>query len=156
MAIEFRCAQCNRLLRTGDETAGRHAQCPECGAIGAVPTPAAAGEIPAPPFAAAGGNPFALGQIPDVQPPSDNPYQSPMSPAYPVLRLTDAAAKQRVAGPATALIVTAVLGLIQDLPHRGIRPRDGIRRARGDESTDLEDVPSYPYHCSPSVCRAGS
>ncbi len=115
MAIEFRCAQCNRLLRTGDETAGRHAQCPECGAISAVPTPTVAGETPAPPSAAAGGNPFAIGQIPDVQPPSDNPYQSPMSPAYPVLRLTDAAAKQRVAGPAIALVVTAVLGLIQNL-----------------------------------------
>ena len=113
MAIEFRCARCNRLLRTGDETAGRHAQCPECGAISPVPI-AATGEIPAPPSAPAGGNPFALGQIPNVQPPSDNPYQSPMAPAYPVLRLTDAAAKQRVAGPATALIVTAVLGLIQN------------------------------------------
>ncbi len=38
-----------------------------------------------------------------------------MSTAYPVLALPEALALQRVAGPATALIVTAVLGLVQNV-----------------------------------------
>jgi phage FluMu protein Com len=37
MPIEFRCQQCGKLLRTPDETAGRQARCPECGAINVVP-----------------------------------------------------------------------------------------------------------------------
>ena len=40
MPIEFRCSRCGKLLRTGDGTAGRQAQCPECGTIGTVPGPA--------------------------------------------------------------------------------------------------------------------
>ena len=46
------------------------------------------------------------------RPPSDNPYQSPVSSLYLAPGRADPFAKQRVAGPATALIVTAVLGLI--------------------------------------------
>jgi hypothetical protein len=112
MAIEFRCTQCGRLLRTGDETAGRHAQCPECGSISPIPTSSASGTssaAAASPVMATEGNPFAVGQPADYQPPSDNPYQSPAAPAH---RCADPFAQQRVAGPATALIVTAVLGLI--------------------------------------------
>ncbi len=30
MPIEFRCLQCGKLLRTGDDTAGKQAKCPEC------------------------------------------------------------------------------------------------------------------------------
>jgi hypothetical protein len=108
MTIEFRCTQCQRLLRTGDETAGRQAQCPECGTISPVPSSTAASE---PAAAPQGGNPFAEWQPPESQPPSDNPYQSPMAPMY---ARADVSAAQRVAGPATALIVTAVLGLIQN------------------------------------------
>lgn len=37
MAIEFRCTQCGKLLRTKDETAGKKAKCPECGTILAIP-----------------------------------------------------------------------------------------------------------------------
>jgi hypothetical protein len=40
MAIEFHCNQCGRLLRTGDDTAGRMAQCPECGSQTPIPFPA--------------------------------------------------------------------------------------------------------------------
>jgi phage FluMu protein Com len=114
MAIEFRCPQCNRLLRTGDETAGRHAQCPECGAITPVPASTAASESPAPQYVPAAGNPFAVDAA-EAQPPSDNPYQSPMSTACFVQRLPEQLALQRVAGPATALIVMSVLGMICDL-----------------------------------------
>ena len=43
MSIEFRCTQCQRLLRTGDDAAGKQAQCPGCGMV--LTVPAAAGEI---------------------------------------------------------------------------------------------------------------
>lgn len=64
MAIEFRCTQCGKLLRTGDETAGKHAKCPECGMVSMIPSASA-------PIGAAG--------------PTDsgNPYQSP-SPFAPL------------------------------------------------------------------------
>jgi hypothetical protein len=39
MPIEFFCTQCGRLLRTGDDTAGRQAKCPDCGAIVPIPIP---------------------------------------------------------------------------------------------------------------------
>ncbi len=68
MAIEFRCTQCSKLLRIGDEAAGGQAKCPECGAILPVPPkpaasqsvqtgspPGAADQAPA---AADGANPF--------------------------------------------------------------------------------------------------
>jgi hypothetical protein len=64
MAIEFRCGQCGRLLRTGDDTAGRMAQCPECGSQTPIPIASEAQEPetvdvevlePSAPY----GNPFA-------------------------------------------------------------------------------------------------
>jgi len=100
MPIEFRCTQCNRLLRTQDETAGKQAKCPECGTILTIPaagapaeptppTPAAPEPSPAgaaspgagaespfgpsgpPPSGAA--SPFAPGAAPGAE----NPYASP-------------------------------------------------------------------------------
>ncbi len=50
MPIEFRCSRCGKLLRTGDGTAGRQAQCPECGTIGTVPGAAETGQPEAPPW----------------------------------------------------------------------------------------------------------
>ena len=38
MPIEFPCSGCQRLLRTADDTAGKQAQCPECGQIQTVPS----------------------------------------------------------------------------------------------------------------------
>ena len=49
MPIEFRCTQCNRLLRTPDETAGKQAQCPECGAITTIPPASTAAPVGAAP-----------------------------------------------------------------------------------------------------------
>jgi phage FluMu protein Com len=46
MAIEFRCTNCNKLLRTKDDTAGKQAKCPECGTILQIPAP---GHVPPPP-----------------------------------------------------------------------------------------------------------
>jgi len=49
MAIEFRCSQCNKLLRTGDDTAGKQAKCPECGTIMPIPAATVApGDAPQP------------------------------------------------------------------------------------------------------------
>jgi hypothetical protein len=42
MPIQFHCSGCGRLLRTGDETAGRQAQCPACGGLSLVPIAGAA------------------------------------------------------------------------------------------------------------------
>src|SRR5258708_6793049 len=47
MPIEFRCGQCGKLLRTGDDTAGKQAKCPSCGSIQAIPT-SSPGTAPAP------------------------------------------------------------------------------------------------------------
>jgi uncharacterized membrane protein len=97
MAIEFRCTKCNKLLRTADDTAGKHAKCPECGEILLIPaagTPPAAPASPASPFAGSGGfapppggpvggSPFGAGEQPQYQPDTGNPYQSP-SPFAPL------------------------------------------------------------------------
>jgi phage FluMu protein Com len=56
MSIEFRCTQCQRLLRTGDDAAGKQAQCPGCATV--LTVPAAAGEV------ASGSAPPVLGAAP--------------------------------------------------------------------------------------------
>ena len=68
MAIEFRCTQCNKLLRTGEGTAGKQAKCPECGTILTVPeagiAPPDAAPPPTPPPTPPGGeagSPFSPG-----------------------------------------------------------------------------------------------
>lgn len=68
MAIDFRCTQCGKLLRTGDDTAGKQAKCPACGTVMTIPTPGVALLSPTP------GSPFAGGLTE-----SDNPYQSPVA-----------------------------------------------------------------------------
>lgn len=88
MSIEFRCHACNRLLRTGDDTAGKQAKCPDCGAVVAVPDGSADAPLAAPlPSPSPAGNPFGSGAA--GHEPADetgNPYQSPsahaMAPAY--------------------------------------------------------------------------
>jgi phage FluMu protein Com len=99
MPIEFRCSECNKLLRTGDDTAGRQAKCPECGAIMHIPSPGTESVgPPAPPTPPqdtpsgpdAQGSPFGAGAPGPSSPfdtpggmggppPNDptNPYQSP-------------------------------------------------------------------------------
>jgi hypothetical protein len=65
MAIEFRCARCGKLLRIGDDAAGRQARCPECGAISSVP--------------AVGTPPSDLDSVSGLPPPSGQPG-SPFGP----------------------------------------------------------------------------
>ncbi len=66
MPIEFRCNQCGTLLRTGDDTGGKQAKCPTCGAVMPIPAgtpgPAFQSSFPPPP-------PPGMGET--------NPYQSP-------------------------------------------------------------------------------
>ena len=88
MAIEFRCSQCGRLLRTGDDTAGRMAQCPEGGSQTPVPFPTEEtpvtpidvepieSDVPGSPISGpAGSTPFESSPL-DSQA-GGNPYASP-------------------------------------------------------------------------------
>ncbi len=68
MPIEFRCSQCQKLLRTGDETAGKQAKCPECGTVMEIPQSSTAGPSTPP-----------AGSIPPTEPPS--PFGAPPSQA---------------------------------------------------------------------------
>jgi len=45
MTIEFHCDECNTLLRTSDDKAGRRARCPNCGATIVTPSPDADDEF---------------------------------------------------------------------------------------------------------------
>jgi len=81
MPIQFRCPQCNKLLQTRDDAAGKQAKCPDCGTLVAVPRPgeAASADGPAdagPPPGAEGESPFGPGAAPPV-PGVPNPYASP-------------------------------------------------------------------------------
>jgi len=116
MPIEFRCSQCGRLLRTGDDTSGKQAKCPECGAVLPIPEATAPGPAwtlpPEPP--AATGSPFAPGGDQTTSGgDAENPYVSPTEAAYGPAQpfgQADPLAAGRVSGPATALIVTGALG----------------------------------------------
>ena len=80
MAIEFRCTQCNKLLRTGEGTAGKQAKCPECGSV--VPIPSESTPPPAtPPPATPGGD--AGSPFPPAEPPAGAEPGSPFSPSGP-------------------------------------------------------------------------
>src|SRR4030095_14090459 len=70
MPIEFRCSQCNQLLRVPDDSAGKAARCPKCQALMTVP---ASGNPPfaAPPLAHA---PPRRGEPPPEKPPLGNPF----------------------------------------------------------------------------------
>jgi DNA-directed RNA polymerase subunit RPC12/RpoP len=100
MAIEFRCSQCNQLLRVPDDSAGRSARCPKCQSLMLVPAASTSAAPPAGPVTPLGpplptapassppkpppGNPFgdAGGYAPPPSPfaptaPSLNPYATP-------------------------------------------------------------------------------
>ncbi|MBN2295771.1 MAG: zinc ribbon domain-containing protein, partial [Pirellulales bacterium] len=75
MPIEFRCTQCSKLLRTGDDTAGKQAKCPACQAIVTVPdasqaTPPQSPSPPPPPSQPQPDSPFGQ-QEPQT---TDNPF----------------------------------------------------------------------------------
>jgi phage FluMu protein Com len=78
MPIEFRCTQCNRLLRTADGTEGKQAKCPQCGAVLTVPAPQTGQPGSPPPYGPQAGSPFTPGaDSAPTQPSVENPYESP-------------------------------------------------------------------------------
>ncbi len=102
MAIEFRCSQCNQLLRVPDDSAGKNARCPKCQSLMTVPAagptqtplsgaatsfsppPAFSPPVPPPPkppttAAPPASSPFAA--APSAPPPPPNPYASSQIPA---------------------------------------------------------------------------
>ena len=98
MAIEFPCGSCGRLLRTPDDTAGQQAQCPHCGSLTTIPAASAA----EPTVASVVGHPATA-----------NPFQAAATgDAFVRFGPGDLAARNRVAGPAMALIVLSAIGLL--------------------------------------------
>jgi hypothetical protein len=136
MAIEFRCMQCARLLRVPDNTAGKPAQCPGCGAMMTIPGAAAGdSDYAIAPDTPAAGAPFGppagsqgrkTGTGPNVRPPAtagsryapyaprpqpagdpDNPYQSPMHYGE-----APPLAGMRRAGTPAGRVIAPAIGLI--------------------------------------------
>ena len=116
MAIEFRCNECQRLLRVPDQSAGAQARCPQCSRVQQVPLAAMeatvyeahpvppAGENSRPP------NPFADDWLPNAS--SGNPYASPFSEGYLAPYVTAEQARSKVMAPAIAVIILAAVGLL--------------------------------------------
>jgi hypothetical protein len=81
MPIEFNCTQCGKQLRTPDETAGRNAKCPQCGAIMQIPDLSGPAPQQPPAFGPSpgqqtGASPFG-GPPPQTDQGGWNPYASP-------------------------------------------------------------------------------
>lgn len=113
MSIEFHCSRCGRLLRTGDDTLGRMAQCPQCGAQTQVPTPEMLGSASSAPPSGGGGSFDSRSQQPADSTGYQTPYQStPGHAPGQAPQVNQYYALQRVSGPAVSLIVTGVLGLV--------------------------------------------
>ena len=120
MTIDFRCAQCDRLLRTADEDAGKQARCTQCGHVQEVPTTAPADATdfdstfsspnPYSPKTPEGSGTASTGSS---YPVSVNPFQTPdpvSTPGTENAPLRDDALS-RVAGPANAMMIYGVLAL---------------------------------------------
>ena len=79
MAIEFRCTNCEKLLRTEAGTEGKKAKCPQCGTVLTVPFSSTAGFVapaPAPSFEAPPPREPDYFAAPAAQA-AANPYRSP-------------------------------------------------------------------------------
>ncbi|HEX5104047.1 MAG TPA: YIP1 family protein [Pirellulaceae bacterium] len=78
MTIEFRCSQCNQLLRVPDTSAGKNARCPKCQSLMQVPSAEGSGASPPPlppPFAASGsGGMPSFGPPPPASGAGDDPF----------------------------------------------------------------------------------
>lgn len=87
MPIEFRCSQCDRLLRVPDEAAGKNGKCPGCQAIVKVP------DAPAPPPDAEPLSPLEPVPIDEpLTPLEPTPAQQPVAEVQPVNPFGDQAA----------------------------------------------------------------
>lgn len=146
MPIEFYCTECRCLLRTGDETAGKQARCPECGAIvpipaesvGAGPPPNSGPDLSGPALPETLPLPPAPGaDYSQPSPGSENPFESPrVDTGIPPLPYVDlyAYAAGRLLGPAIALIVLSGLTIASQLFMLGMHIIGmGIAGAAGGE-----------------------
>jgi phage FluMu protein Com len=137
MPIEFRCSNCQKTLRVGDEAVGKKARCPQCGTIqdvissisnfATVPSPTPTGPAPAPQFdnpfrSSTLGNPFSDAQPASASGQSTNPYAAPTQPsgyASPYTGLTYAQrrlfAENKVKGPALAMMVLQIIAIVLQL-----------------------------------------
>ena len=116
MPIEFRCYYCNQLLRIPDESAGQQVQCPECHAVMEVPEQGNVGRRPDEgaadqPLGPEGRGPQPTQGEPFYQggPPGGPPH------GWPAMAIGSEVAAARVSGPATALMVTGIVGLVLQL-----------------------------------------
>ena len=109
MPIQFQCGNCQSSLSTPDDSAGKSAECPNCG--GVVPIPVKplneSPDLSSNPYAAAA-NPFSkpqagIGAGPSVG--AGNPYVAGMSTAP---KMTPARARARVQPAATAWLIISV------------------------------------------------
>jgi len=74
MTIEFRCSQCNQLLRVPETSAGKNARCPKCSALMQVPSGGAlAGAMPPLPPPSPPPMPSGSGGMPGFGPPPPPP-----------------------------------------------------------------------------------
>jgi len=82
MAIEFRCSQCNQLLRVPDDSVGRSARCPKCQSLMQVPAASTAASASAAGGATASGN-APTTEFPSLppKPPGDSPFGGPSAAA---------------------------------------------------------------------------
>lgn len=127
MPLEFNCQYCNSRLRVPENTAGRRARCPACGAEQTIPDGGASGLAPA---ARASNTPHASSSqfapplhteteyaIPPLEDPLASPYQAPRAPDIrpqsplvpPASRV---AAEERIRAPAIAMIVLSSVCLV--------------------------------------------
>jgi hypothetical protein len=115
MPIEFRCSQCGRLLQTPDDSGGRQAKCPECGAIQPIPMASAPPDAPlASPPASSAQSPFAGTVLPEAPHDANNPFQPPQYAGGPIPSMGAEYrqyARDRLQSPAIGLIVTSVIGI---------------------------------------------
>lgn len=116
MPIEFRCYYCNQLLRIPDDSAGQQVQCPECHAVMESPEQGNAGRrsgegVAGQPFGSEGRGPQPTQGEPFYQggPPGATSY------GQQAMAIGSEVAAARVSGPATALLVTGIVGLVLQL-----------------------------------------
>ena len=129
MPIEFRCPNCQSLIRTPDGSAGKQARCPKCSETVVIPAESSAGPTsmpsssgfqpppsePSPPWSPAQptGKPNPFGDSPSGE---LNPYASPaagaaqFSPGF-KQPLTVDQSRMRLLGPAIGMGVSALVSL---------------------------------------------
>lgn len=126
MPIEFRCSQCEKLLRVESQDAGKQAVCPVCGAISPIPVP------PDPKETVAAGSPF-------LQPASGGePPAAPARPGLPPEPL-----------PAVPPSPFALGDKVSELPHTYVSPAGAT-----PEDDDLASAFRPPAASSAEVAQA--